>query len=358
MLLRISMWLLLLLTPLASLAQTPTTFTYQGRIYNNGALANGNYVLRITPFSQVTAGIQLAAPFTTPAVSVVDGIFSTTLDYGTSVFTGGPVWLAVEVQAPAAGFVLLAPRQPVTPAPYSINADKVDGFDASQLIGATGPAGPAGPQGAQGVAGPPGATGATGPAGATGATGAAGPQGPQGAQGPVGAIGPQGAQGPQGPQGPAGPQGAQGVQGPQGIQGPAGPSGPKSFNSVSGFSLPATGTSHIRMVTSVFVVPTGVTSCLVTSTVQMQPSATSAPNGVVFFRNAVSRNAVENDDGQFGQYLYNDLVARRQPPMTRSSVITVTAGQSVQFGVFFGDLNIALGWYNSPYTATTSYLCS
>jgi hypothetical protein len=64
---------------------------------------------------------------------VVDGIFSTTLDFGAGVFLGGPVWLAIEVQAPASSFILLAPRQPVTPTPYAMNADKVGGLVATQL---------------------------------------------------------------------------------------------------------------------------------------------------------------------------------------------------------------------------------
>ncbi len=130
---RVLLFLLLSITALASLAQT--TFTYQGRLYNNGQLANGSYNLRITPFSLATGGAQLAAPLTIPAVNVVDGIFSTTLDFGNSVFLGSPVWLATEVQASSSSFVLLAPRQPVTPTPYAINADKLDGLDAAQLSG-------------------------------------------------------------------------------------------------------------------------------------------------------------------------------------------------------------------------------
>ncbi len=130
---RILLALVLCLISLASLAQTATTFTYQGRLYNNGLLANGSYALRITPFNLVTSGMALAAPQTIPVVTVVDGIFSTTLDFGASVFLGSPVWLAIEVQAPSSSFVLLAPRQPVTPTPYAINADKLDGLDAAQI---------------------------------------------------------------------------------------------------------------------------------------------------------------------------------------------------------------------------------
>jgi len=127
--------LLMLLVSVGVLAQTPTTFTYQGRLYNNGLLASGNYALRIRPYTQVTGGSPLAAALTVPAVNVVDGIFSTTLDFGGAVFTGDPVWLEVEVQAPASSFVPLTPRQPVTPTPYAMHAGKLDGLDAAQLGG-------------------------------------------------------------------------------------------------------------------------------------------------------------------------------------------------------------------------------
>ncbi len=134
-----------------------------------------------------------------------------------------------------------------------------------------------------------------------------------------------------------------------------GPSGPKSWSSLSPTNLPATGSDHTRIVTATFVVPANVTSCLVTSTLQMQPPA-NAPNDIVYVRNAVSRNAVNADDLQYGHYLYNDGTGRKQPPTTRTSVLAVVPGQTVAFGVFFGSLTGT--WFGSPYAVTTSYLCS
>lgn len=131
---RVVLLLLLSLAAPGSFAQTATTFSYQGRLYNNGQLANGNYVLRIRPHSTPGGETPLAPALDTPALTVVDGIFSTTLDFGGAVFTGAPVFLDIQVQAPASSFVPLSPRQPVTPTPYAINADKLDGLDAAQLI--------------------------------------------------------------------------------------------------------------------------------------------------------------------------------------------------------------------------------
>jgi hypothetical protein len=173
----------------------------------------------------------------------------------------------------------------------------------------------------------------------------------------VGAQGPPGPEGPQGIQGIQGPLGPQGIQGIQGPTGPAGPSGPKGFASQQGLAMPASGFTHFQMITPSFIVPAGVTSCVVDSSVQTQPVA-AAPANTVFFRNAVSRNAFTADDGQYGHYLYNDGTNKKQPTMTRSSVMTVTAGQTVQFGVFFGDVQVSPFWYNQPYAAVTSYICS
>ena len=120
-------------------------------------------------------------------------------------------------------------------------------------------------------------------------------------------------------------------------------------------TLPASGFDAYRMVTSAVTIPAGVTSCLVNSTVQVQPPA-AALNDTVYFRNAVNRNGTNFEDGAYGMYLYNDGQNRKQPPMTRSSVITVSPGQVVSFGAYFGGLSTA--WYNATYALVTSYFCS
>jgi hypothetical protein len=200
-----------------------------------------------------------------------------------------------------------------------------------------------GDQGAAGAVGPQGAAGAVGPQGAAGATG---PQGATGAQGA------QGIQGIQGPQGATGATGAQGFQGPQGV---AGPSGPKQFVAASPINLPPSGFDSYRFVTVPFVVPASVSSCLVTSAVQIQPATTAAPD-TLYFRNAVARNNLVSEDNQYGHYFTNDGTGRKQPSVTRASVILVTPGQTVVFGVYFGGL--AGTWYNAAVAVTTSYFCS
>jgi hypothetical protein len=196
------------------------------------------------------------------------------------------------------------------------------------------------------------------PKGATGAQGATGPQGPtgpQGVAGPQGGAGPTGPQGVAGPQGGAGPHGPTGPQGPAGSQGVPGPAGPKGFNSTAPGALPASGFEAYVIVTGTFVVPAGVSSCLVTSSVQVKPAA-GAPAESVYLRNAVSRDGVNAEDGVYGQYLTNDGSGNKQPSASRSSVLSVSPGQSVAFGVYLGGLTT--GWFSAPAAVATSYLCS
>jgi Collagen triple helix repeat (20 copies) len=122
-----------------------------------------------------------------------------------------------------------AAKRVVKKALYALNADKVDGIDASRtpragellaldgsgrFPGSVVPPGPEGPAGPQGPAGP------EGPAGP------AGPQGPAGAEGPAGPPGPEG---PAGPAGPAGPQGEKGEKGEKGDQGEPGAPAARSW---------------------------------------------------------------------------------------------------------------------------------
>jgi hypothetical protein len=67
------------------------------------------------------------------AVTVLDGYFTVELDFGDE-FDGTALWLQIEVQGPGdPGFTVLSPRQPLSPTPYAINADMLDGLDSSDL---------------------------------------------------------------------------------------------------------------------------------------------------------------------------------------------------------------------------------
>ena len=108
-----------LLTAAAS-AQT-TAFTYQGRLTDGGAPANGSYDLQFSVFDALTNGTQHGVTLTNPAVAVSNGLFTVALDFGPGIFTGPDRWLQIGVRTNGNGaFTTLSPRQPLTPAPYAI----------------------------------------------------------------------------------------------------------------------------------------------------------------------------------------------------------------------------------------------
>jgi len=73
-----------------------------------------------------------AGPITNSAVSVTNGLFTTTLDFGGSVFNGNLIWLEIGVRTngDTNGFAILSPMQVLTPTPYAIFANT-----ASNLTG-------------------------------------------------------------------------------------------------------------------------------------------------------------------------------------------------------------------------------
>src|ERR1035437_6614161 len=126
--------------PLATAHAQGTAFTYQGRLNSSGSPANGSYDLAFRLFATNTTGVAIAAPVTNNATAVTNGLFTTTLDFGAGVFTGGSNWLEIAVSTNGANsFATLTPRQQVTPTPYAIfagTASNVSGtISAAQLPG-------------------------------------------------------------------------------------------------------------------------------------------------------------------------------------------------------------------------------
>jgi len=114
---------LLSVLPGAQIFAQGTAFTYQGRLNAGGAPASGTYDLQFTVYDSAGEATVIAGPLTGPGVSVTNGLFTVSLDFGTSVFTGPARWLQIGVRTNgAASFVPLNPRQALTPAPYAIFA--------------------------------------------------------------------------------------------------------------------------------------------------------------------------------------------------------------------------------------------
>ena len=118
---------------LATVHAQGTAFTYQGQLQNNGAPANGSYDLQFILFNTNQFGSPATPILTNAAVPVNNGLFTTTLDFGGGVFAGTNFWIEISVRMNGSGaFSTLAPRQPITPAPYAITAENVIGLTVQQ----------------------------------------------------------------------------------------------------------------------------------------------------------------------------------------------------------------------------------
>jgi len=199
---------------LSQAAPLGTAFTYQGHLYDNNDVADGEYDFQFKLYDSNSDGGQISYDVNKAEVDVIDGYFTVELDFGSSVFDGNSVWLEIGVRHGDFNdpnvYTILTPRQAVTPMPYALYA-------------------------ATGTQGPIGLTGDIGPQGDKGDTGDIGPQGIQGIQGDIGPQGDKGDTGDTGLQGligPIGPQGEQGNTGDTGLQGPIGLTGPQGANRV------------------------------------------------------------------------------------------------------------------------------
>ena len=107
-----------------------TAFTYQGRLINGGNPANGSYDFTFTIFGTTNGGSPLTQTITNSTVTVNNGLFTSTLDFG-NFLTGNPAWLEIGVRSNGnSGFVTLVPRQQLTPTPYAMFANT-----ASNVVG-------------------------------------------------------------------------------------------------------------------------------------------------------------------------------------------------------------------------------
>ena len=105
-------------------APVGTAFTYQGRLTAGGAPANGDYDLQFTLRDAPTAGNAVGSPIATAPVTVSNGLFTVSLDFGAGVFNGTALWLDIGVRTngSVAAYALLTPRQSLTATPFAVQA--------------------------------------------------------------------------------------------------------------------------------------------------------------------------------------------------------------------------------------------
>jgi hypothetical protein len=119
--------LLSILDPQLFAAPLGTAFTYQGRLNDAGAPAQGIYDLRFGLHDALANGNAVGDVLTNTGTLVASGLFTATLDFGPGVFTGDARWLEIGVRTNGSpdDFTMLSPRQPLMPAPYAMLAGNV-----------------------------------------------------------------------------------------------------------------------------------------------------------------------------------------------------------------------------------------
>jgi hypothetical protein len=114
-----------------ALPQLPD-FTYQGRLTQNGAPANGNFNLTFQLFDADGAGLQVGSTVNLPGFPVSDGLFTVSLAFP-GAFSGTQLWLQVSVNG-----IPLLPRQAVATTPvaqFALNGGVISGPAGGALTG-------------------------------------------------------------------------------------------------------------------------------------------------------------------------------------------------------------------------------
>ncbi len=125
----------LLITAATTFAQS-TAFTYQGRLTDQNAPANGTYDFKFKLFDEAEA--QQGADVEKADVQVTNGVFTVQLDFG-AVFDGGQLYLEMAVRpgtsAGADPYTTLTPRQELLSTPYAVTSANFTGNLGGDVTG-------------------------------------------------------------------------------------------------------------------------------------------------------------------------------------------------------------------------------
>ncbi|MCA9311339.1 MAG: hypothetical protein KDA21_09050 [Phycisphaerales bacterium] len=118
-----------------------TEFTYQGRLLRNGVPGNGQFDMIFRLYTASAGGVQVGGNVTLTNITVNDGLFTVSLDFG-DVFNGSDRFLSIAVRNAGVGsYIGLTPRQAITPTPYAMYAQSggsvrslQDAYDGGETI--------------------------------------------------------------------------------------------------------------------------------------------------------------------------------------------------------------------------------
>ena len=130
-------------------SEIPTAFTYQGKLTDGGAPANGTYDFEFRLFDQENFGAQIGSEIVHEDVYVSSGVFTVLLDFGRSPFmsrTGNYLDISVRTGSATGSYTALSPRQPIRSSPYAVqtlraetaafadNANALGGLSAKHFV--------------------------------------------------------------------------------------------------------------------------------------------------------------------------------------------------------------------------------
>lgn len=113
-----------------------TGFTYQGKLGDNGQPANGTYDFVFVLYNSPTNDLPIYSGIINDDVTVTNGIFTTTVDFGADLFNGDKLWLEVGVRPgnETGDFSPIPPRQPLTATPYAHFARRAAVADTAMTV--------------------------------------------------------------------------------------------------------------------------------------------------------------------------------------------------------------------------------
>lgn len=101
-----------------------SAFTYQGQLKQGGSPYSGTADLQFKLFDSSGGMTQVGSTIAVNAITITGGVFTTQLDFGASAFDSSQRFLEIAVRTPSNGgggpYTTLAPRQPLTGAPYAL----------------------------------------------------------------------------------------------------------------------------------------------------------------------------------------------------------------------------------------------
>lgn len=115
----------------------PSAFNFQGRLNDGTSPANGRYDLHFKLFNAITGGTQVGPTLDKANTMLVNGVFSTTLDFGGATFTTGDLFLEISVRPNGSpnSHVVLGARQQIMSVPFAVrsaNATQADNATNAQ----------------------------------------------------------------------------------------------------------------------------------------------------------------------------------------------------------------------------------